>query len=967
MSANEGRSGFDNKLALGRFHARLSDTAESPVDVARQVSTYELKQQPASALHQRFLLAGGAAQSDGAGGANDSGQRHGRAARGFLSDTMGRAMVFLLALLGVCASVLAWAMDEVVLGVQSLHTKFADLAAGSWFGRYVLWLLFRIAAATAAVLLTARLGPVAAGSGIPEMRSVLEGFDLDAAPSGRRGRAPMQARGGFLSLSTLVAKVLGLVLAIGAGLSVGKEGPFVHTSSIVAYQLLRLRPFRVLSAAAGAGAGAGAGTGARGDGAASGPTGRAQGGSTAGARVGRELQQHVLSAACAVGVAAAFGAPMGGVLFSIEVTSHIYLTRNYWGAFFCAVCGAATFALLHGQGDVALFGTAFDSGDDVYSHGELPLFALLALGAGALGGAFVRLFAGVVRWRRAQQRRGRLLGRNSYAFAAAAVVLVGVVEYPIGEFMLLSNRGVIIELFDSHESGIGANSTNVRTAWSQGGGLGANLVLFVAIRFVATALMVSLAIPCGVVTPVFAVGAGIGRAAGELFAAMHISSELVAGGYAVVGAAAFCAGVTGTVSVAVIVFELTGQLSLALPVLLAVVLARAAAATVSDPIYDTIAVMRGLPAWPVPRSQRAYELCAADVMRAVDTAMLLPRRATRGALERQLRRSAGRGGEDAAGGDDAGAAPVAEFALVENVDAGEGEGARALLGVARRGDLERLLRHWPAGRGESGGEGEGEGEGGGGTHEAAIAFKAELQRLYAATPTCPVLDRALKMGASGRSVAETARRIVKMCGGTSLPLRAPKPAPSTPANPPAPTAPALPAAPASAAKRVVAAPAPAVPIAHFAKCKPCSACGKRPAKLDCVFSMCQQCCVAHDPSLLQCESHAKPLRRKREEDELIEAFLHPPKRTQAPKMDHYETSLETHGETVTIFCLRDFLGSKHAEEALAAGRTLRRKRQLEAIASERRRQLEAIASERRVGRKDGGGSHAKVKRRGRSR
>ena len=43
---------------------------------------------------------------------------------------------------------------------------------------------------------------------------------------------------------------------------------------------------------------------------------------------------------------------------------------------------------------------------------------------------------------------------------------------------------------------------------------------------------------------------------------------VIPGGYAVVGAAAFTASVSGTVSVAVIVFELTNQMSYAVPVLL---------------------------------------------------------------------------------------------------------------------------------------------------------------------------------------------------------------------------------------------------------------------------------------------------------------------------------------------------------------------------------------------------------------
>ena len=54
----------------------------------------------------------------------------------------------------------------------------------------------------------------------------------------------------------------------------------------------------------------------------------------------------MLAAAVAVGVACCFGSPIGGVLFSIEVTSVLFSVRNYWRGFFAAVCGATMFRLL---------------------------------------------------------------------------------------------------------------------------------------------------------------------------------------------------------------------------------------------------------------------------------------------------------------------------------------------------------------------------------------------------------------------------------------------------------------------------------------------------------------------------------------------------------------------------------------------------------------------------------------------
>lgn len=190
--------------------------------------------------------------------------------------------VFLL-LLGLLASLVAWSVDGCVLLVQSLRTDFSDLG-GAWVPNYLLYTAYRVFILVLGVGCTYFVCPNAAGSGIPEMRSILGGFPFP----------------NYLSKRTLIAKCFGLIFALGSGLSIGKEGPFVHLSCIIAHQLLRVPLFKQI-------------------------------------RRSQDLTHHVLAAACAVGVTATFGTPIGGVLFSIEVTTTYYVTSNYWRAFFSSV------------------------------------------------------------------------------------------------------------------------------------------------------------------------------------------------------------------------------------------------------------------------------------------------------------------------------------------------------------------------------------------------------------------------------------------------------------------------------------------------------------------------------------------------------------------------------------------------------------------------------------------------------
>lgn len=103
----------------------------------------------------------------------------------------------------------------------------------------------------------------AAGSGVAEVKVILSGFVIH----------------GYLGLKTLVVKTLALILSVASGLSLGKEGPYVHIASCVGNIACRLFPKYNHN-----------------DG----------------------KRREVLSASAASGVGVAFGSPIGGVLFSLE-------------------------------------------------------------------------------------------------------------------------------------------------------------------------------------------------------------------------------------------------------------------------------------------------------------------------------------------------------------------------------------------------------------------------------------------------------------------------------------------------------------------------------------------------------------------------------------------------------------------------------------------------------------------------
>ncbi|KAF2987708.1 hypothetical protein EK904_013925, partial [Melospiza melodia maxima] len=155
------------------------------------------------------------------------------------------------------------------------------------------------------------------------------------------------------------------------------------------------------------------------------------------------------------------------------------------------------------------------------------------------------------------------------------------------------------------------------------------LVVFILMKFWMSALATTIPVPCGAFMPVFVIGetlppvwaqweegatsqptlgtgAAFGRLVGESMAAWFPDGiqtdsntyRIVPGGYAVVGAAALSGAVTHTVSTAVIVFELTGQMSHILPVMIAVILANAVAQSLQPSLYDSIIRIKKLPYLP---------------------------------------------------------------------------------------------------------------------------------------------------------------------------------------------------------------------------------------------------------------------------------------------------------------------------------------------------------------------------------
>jgi hypothetical protein len=121
------------------------------------------------------------------------------------------------------------------------------------------------------------------------------------------------------------------------------------------------------------------------------------------------------------------------------------------------------------------------------------------------------------------------------------------------------------------------------------------LVISFLMRVSMTLLGTNIPIPAGIFMPVFLIGGIVGRFVGIIMSLMLVAvADIDVSAYALVGACAFAAGVTHTISVAVIAVEMTGNIHLLLPCLLVSVIAAGITKSKGSSVYDQGMMNKGL-------------------------------------------------------------------------------------------------------------------------------------------------------------------------------------------------------------------------------------------------------------------------------------------------------------------------------------------------------------------------------------
>jgi chloride channel protein, CIC family len=416
-------------------------------------------------------------------------------------------------LVGAGAGAGAVGFRYMILGFTELFTGHRDYSAvghapnpelpglGVWFV-----LLAPVVGGLLYGPLVSRFAPEARGHGVPEVMYAVNRL------------------GGRMRPQVPLVKSLASALCIGAGGSVGREGPIVQIGSAL--------------------------------------------GSVTGQIVGISESQLRLLVACgaAGGISATFNAPIAGVFFALELILRDFETRSFGLVVLSSVTADAIGRAAFGSHPFLSL-PAFNFSSPV----ELVLYAILGVLATAVGVGFVRfLYSG-------EDQADRLWGqRPDWLRPAAGGVLLGLlllavpqmygVGYPVLQRAVAGHYVILV------------------------------LVGLLAAKIVATSLTMWIGGSGGVFAPSLFMGAMLGSAYGAVVHRLLPGLAAAAGAYGLVGmGAVFAAAARAPITAVIIIFELTGDYRIILPLMFAVAVATALSNRLThDTIYTLKLRRRGI-------------------------------------------------------------------------------------------------------------------------------------------------------------------------------------------------------------------------------------------------------------------------------------------------------------------------------------------------------------------------------------
>jgi len=486
---------------------------------------------------------------------------------------------------GYCPTAFFWSTNENCKEDWISYEDKGDGSPSLGLNGYGMFIFVSSFIACISATLTWGFAPRSRGSGIPEIKTILGGFTFGAEIKD------------ILDANTLFIKIIGLSMSVGAGLSCGKEGPLVHIaccwSNVICKFFARYRD-------------------------------------------NEAKQRELVSAACAAGVAVAFGAPLGGVLFSYEEASTVFPNRTMLRSFFASSVAAMTLAWWNvtGTGMLTMFNCPY-----VYPPAWIEYIAFIAMGlvGGLIGALFCHYNIQIMKFR----ADGTWFRSKCHIVLEVTLIsfVTAVTSYHLLWTKIISNvaiRGMFHDCkmanatgLDMHEWMLDLCDPDDTSKPGLGTHLMGCILLTGFLRWAQMCITFGTGAAAGLFIPSLLTGAALGRVVGMACYIANEKFQLVVepgtaagvfvngihpGMYSMLGAAGVLGGVCRvTISLVVIMFELTGGLQLIVPFMVVCTLAKWVGDYYTIGIYDYIILVRKYPYLHEP-DEEYYTHNSEDVM-----------------------------------------------------------------------------------------------------------------------------------------------------------------------------------------------------------------------------------------------------------------------------------------------------------------------------------------------------------------
>ncbi|AFY59034.1 chloride channel protein EriC [Rivularia sp. PCC 7116] len=373
----------------------------------------------------------------------------------------------------------------VVAALSAIFLRFSSGSLGTFRVNtsYAIPALFALPLIGASFGFTAgflvdRFAPEASGSGVPQVKASL-------------ANVPIR-----LSWRVAIVKLIGAILTLGSGMTLGRQGPTVHVGAALAAGMSRVFP------------------------------------------TSPDHRRQMIAAGAGAGLAAAFNAPITGILFVVEELLQDLSGITLGTAIIASFIGGVLSRLLGGR-SLQLNLELIES-QTTFAITELPFYLILGLLAGLLAALF---------------RHGLIQSLKFYRKLRISLPLKLALAGLVSGILI----AMLPELF--------RNNTGLREFILAGKPSVYRVALVFVAQFILTLIAFGSGAPGGLFAPSLILGSCLGYLIGVIeFRFLGISSPDT---YALVGMGAFFSGVSKVpITAIMIIFEITTDFNLVLPLMI---------------------------------------------------------------------------------------------------------------------------------------------------------------------------------------------------------------------------------------------------------------------------------------------------------------------------------------------------------------------------------------------------------------